>query len=523
MTRLFVDVSDNLNVMCERAEAILRNSPDGDVIYQRGSALVQVLMHMHGAQIEAISLATLTRIVSGIIEWRKYKPGKGEEAAQPYGVLPPREVVAALHSAGLWSFRDLRGIIQAPTLRPDGSLLNLPGYDSVTRLYFAPCPAEIADIRVREKPTRDQAVAALAFLDEVFSDFLFAGDEFRSACYSVLFTLLFRSSIPGSVPIFSIEAPARGSGKSLLARFLGLLATGRDPSASPQPRSEDEDCKRITVQVAKGATLIWIDNVVGRFGSPTLAALITSPYWDDRIIGTADTGPWPNLTVWLVTGNNMSYHAELMRRVLPVYIDTGLESPETRSGFAHPDWFGYVSEVRGKVIAAALTVARAYFVAGRPMQGLQAYGSFEGWSRWIRDPLVWLGRADPCQARARVRSEDDSEEQAFGRMMQVWHQKYGSDSIALRDAIESDSDLLLETLEILAPGKGRDKIDVKTLGYVFRSNKGHPIGGYRCLATSKSSRGQKYKVQKSESSQGVLHSISFPSDDESIVTVSSQG
>ena len=60
---------------------------------------------------------------------------------------------------------------------------------------------------------------------------------------------------------------------------------------------------------------------------------------------------------------------------------------------------------RGDYIAAALTVCRAYQVAGRPDRQAQI-GSFNEWSDTVRSALVWLGEADPLQSMETARAED---------------------------------------------------------------------------------------------------------------------
>jgi hypothetical protein len=37
-----------------------------------------------------------------------------------------------------WKWRPLRGVVQTPTLRPDGYLLDRPGYDPETQLIYNP-------------------------------------------------------------------------------------------------------------------------------------------------------------------------------------------------------------------------------------------------------------------------------------------------------------------------------------------------------------------------------------------------
>jgi hypothetical protein len=50
-----------------------------------------------------------------------------------------------------------------------------------------------------------------------------------------------------------------------------------------------------------------------------------------------------------------------------------------------------------------LTVLRAFHVAGRPSATVPL-GSFEDWSTWIRDALIWLGQPDPCATMEKIKA-----------------------------------------------------------------------------------------------------------------------
>jgi Bifunctional DNA primase/polymerase, N-terminal len=83
---------------------------------------------------------------------------------------PLRHVRVILASERRWPFPHVSGVITAPTLRADGSLLADPGYDSETELYLLP-GFQIPPIP--EHPTRDQALAALKLLIDLLSEFSF--------------------------------------------------------------------------------------------------------------------------------------------------------------------------------------------------------------------------------------------------------------------------------------------------------------------------------------------------------------
>ena len=62
---------------------------------------------------------------------------------------------------------------------------------------------------------------------------------------------------------------------------------------------------------------------------------------------------------------------------------------------------------RGRLVAAALTILRAWHVAREKERlSLSPFGSFEQWSRRVREPLVWLGCADPVETLEELRADD---------------------------------------------------------------------------------------------------------------------
>ncbi|MGI4807919.1 MAG: hypothetical protein ACRYF2_07405 [Janthinobacterium lividum] len=89
---------------------------------------------------------------------------------------------------------------------------------------------------------------------------------------------------------------------------------------------------------------------------------------------------------------------------------------------------------RGRYLAACLTILRAFHVAGRPKQ-CNALGSFVDWSRWVRDALVWLGRADPCDTMETVRAADPKMTQVIA-VLSEWHAVIGSERVTGKRLIE---------------------------------------------------------------------------------------
>ena len=136
----------------------------------------------------------------------------------------------------------LRGLIHAPTLRPDGSVIDRPGYDPITGLLFLGHDTYWEPIL--EKPTLQDALCALEKLMIVLEGFPFANPESKSAAIAGIPTALIRKSI-ATAPMIGITAPKMGSGKSLLADTIALIATGKPNGVLSMAENEVEERKRL--------------------------------------------------------------------------------------------------------------------------------------------------------------------------------------------------------------------------------------------------------------------------------------
>jgi putative DNA primase/helicase len=77
-------------------------------------------------------------------------------------------------------------------------------------------------------------------------------------------------------------------------------------------------------------------------------------------------------------------------------------------------------------VAAALTALRAWHIAGARVDAAP-FGSFDAWSHRVREPLIWLGRADPCGTVAKVR-EDAPKLATLLTILLQWKEALGTGS-----------------------------------------------------------------------------------------------
>jgi putative DNA primase/helicase len=139
--------------------------------------------------------------------------------------------------------------------------------------------------------------------------------------------------------------------------------------------------------------------------------------------------------LWLATGNNLVFSGDMSTRAIKCRIDSGVEEPEKRKFSVNLR--RYVPEHRAELVAAALTVLRAFIVAGSPgAEELEAFGRFEAWSMLIRAALVWLGEPDPCISRESI-ARDDPVRAFAGSLIEMLEAAFPGKEFTAQEAIEA--------------------------------------------------------------------------------------
>lgn len=344
---------------------------------------------------------------------------------------PPKVSATVLSRDGEWTFPRLAGVITTPTLRPDGTILSEPGYDPATQLLLLD-PPEMPQLPPR--PSKKAAEKALAKLDSLLSEFPFVDDASRSVALSALITPVVRGALMVT-PMHITKAPVAGSGKSYIIDIASAINSGEKAPVMSAGAKEEELEKRLVSALLAGQTFITIDNVNGELGGDFLCQVVERPIVQPRILGKSEAPKIENRSSCFATGNNIRLVGDMTRRVVICSLDPGMERPETREFAGDP--FDAVLANRGLYVAAALTVVRAYVVAGCPGV-LPALASFEDWSRLVRSALVWLGRTDPLLTMERAR-EDDPITSALRQVYHAWHDATGETPQTANEMIAKSS------------------------------------------------------------------------------------
>ncbi len=200
--------------------------------------------------------------------------------------------------------------------------------------------------------------------------------------------------------MFAFTAPAPGTGKSMLVDVVSMIATGLPAAGFTWPDDPAEQRKQLDAALLAGASVIALDNVTAELGGDRLNQVLTQPSATVRVLGESRNVEAPCGALVLANGNNLAVAADLTRRTLLCRLDAGVERPELREFRADP--LALIRKHRGRYVYAALTILRAYHVAGRPRQP-KPLGSFEAWSSWVRGAVMWVGCADPVASMDAVR------------------------------------------------------------------------------------------------------------------------
>lgn len=470
--RPVLDVDDNYAQLAERAVEVLALNDD---VYVREGRLVELVDAPTAPRTVPIERDSLMFRLTREIDWVR---GPRSPEYPPARARAPREVARMILAMRAWpGVRQLDGIVTGPAMITGGEVAHAPGYDAANRLYIASTTAMPA---VPVAPTSDDVRAAADVLRDVFDEFEFEDASDRGAAIAFLLSCVGRRAYDGSTPLVLVDANTPGAGKGTLVAMVHAIATGDPAPMFGPPRSADETRKRITSALARGQSLLVLDNAVGVLASPEIAHAITSPIYQDRLLGKNTVFEAPMNLVIALTGNNIGVTDELARRTLRIRI----LSTDDRLGeraFERRDPVRWAQEHRGSILHAAFTILRASASATLPIPTLPPWNSFESWSMLVRSAVVLAGFADPIETMRRTRAESDVQTPAATTILAFMADRgtmRASDILASRrepgfEEVHAAFGLLASML----PGCARS-MTTASVGRVLRGYLGRSVGGY---------------------------------------------
>jgi len=470
--------------------------------YQRGGIIVSVYTDpsTNETLIQGVSQPALVRALSGAATWEQFDArSKGWVRVDP----PARHASILFDSNSYRYLPIINGLARQPYLRPDGSLMKLAGYDVETGMFGV---FDSRKFLIPGKPTQEEAEAALNFLNDLLSEFCFATREDRSAALSAFLTAAIRSSLKNA-PMLHVRAHAVGSGKSYLCSLISAFATPQRGTPTTFP-ADDEECRKLLLaELLRSPAVVEFDNLTSDIlPHKSLCSALTSEFITGRILGVSKTATVSTRVLFLSSGNNIAPIKDMARRCITINLNPEVEIPAART-FKRPNLISEVIKGRERYTSAAITVIRAWIVAKKPRAECKSFAGFGDWSDLCRQPLLWLGYADPAESIFEAIKEDPDRE-ILGRLLRAWYTAFGKTEVMVRDAVRRsilcglDNEELAEILHDIA-GE-REKINNRKLGWWIKRHAGQIVDGLRFVKGNSLGSAERWRVESVSSVSSVI-------------------
>ena len=286
-----------------------------------------------------------------------------------------------------------------------------------------------------------------------------------SATLACALTALIRPSLD-LAPGTAFDAPAPRSGKGLSVNIIHMIAYGHRAVVENWTKDEKENEKMLGAVLLAGRGALAIDNVEIILGGGLISKILTELRMGVRILGKSEDPITEPIMLVTITGNNLRFRGDITARLLKARIDAGMENPEDR--VFNWDPVVYALEHRAELVHDVLTVLRAYIVSGERIKCSQ-WGYYVNWSRFVREPLLWLGEPDPVITNRDIKSDDPEREKVAVFVQALFNAfpdhvaRTTKEIIAAAESLEG-GDELKAALTDIALSRKSGKLDAGVLG-----------------------------------------------------------
>lgn len=482
------------DVTSEAIDAVT-SANDPPVVFVRGTLPTRIQTTDKGAHhLEPFTTASMRGRLARVANWHKEIPLRNG-GVRLMAVSPPLDAVYDLLSLPAWPFPSIEGVVECPAFAPNGELMTTPGYHPNAKLWVH-LDHDFVVPTVDESPQdADVKKACDLLLNQLLGEFPFADVASRANVLAALLLPFVRPMIDGPTPLHLIDAPAPGTGKSLLGDAVVLPATGRPAMVMTEGRDDEEWRKRLTAAMTQAPVFLIIDNLRRRLDSSQLSAAITATTWTDRILGKTATVVLPVKNAWLATGNNVALSNEMTRRSIWIRLDAKVDQPWMRSGFRHADLRAWAKHNRGALVWAALTMGQAWVAAGKP-RGSRHLGNFESWAQTMAGIFEVTGVPGFLDNAQELYARGDEETAEWREFVAQWWERFRDKEVQTEDLFQvaTQNDLLGSTL-----GDKSERSQKTRLGKALAKMRDRVVGEHRIEAGGNDRRARKiYRLQSAD-------------------------
>lgn len=404
------------------------------------------------------------------------------------GVAPARVEQSAIDLALLRlvdRLPEVEGVVRSPFLRADGSVCAEVGYDARSGNYLA----STIHTGVPDSPTPADVQHAVALIDDLIHDFPLKSQADRAHVFALLLTPLVRHLVP-LTPLFIMDGNGPGVGKNLLAESCMYVATGDWVQTDPLPTDSEEQRKQITALMSTGRSVALFDEAHIITGT-SLARMITSTTWGDRLLGYSKQVSYPNRITVVALGNNVEVQGDMPRRSILVRLESQLARPYDRQDFRHDNLRDWVEEHRPELVGALLTILVAWHQAGRP-KGAARLGSFDAWAEIVGGALTYAGVQGFMSNVGEMRQRGAGDEQDMAAHLWELHANFMSAGFTAKQIARMLED---DRLDSFPPRMGRDKNYAQALGHVYRHYSDRWMDGIRIKQDGLSNGARRWVIE----------------------------
>lgn len=407
-------------------------------------------------------------------------------------------------------------VVDVPVFAPDGQLVEKPGHHPAARTFYdgdaiQGLTHDWEDERVRKY---DVDAARETLLASV-SDFPFADQASRAHALCLMVEQFARSMVAGPTPAYVIIAAEQGTGKSLLAQACLYPSCGKI-DLTPEPELNPQDFqKRLLSELIRGPQAIVFDNVTRPLENSTLAAMLTSGRYADRVLGKSQILSFPIRHTTVFTMNNPEIGPDMRRRVVPIYLDAGVEKPWERIGpgagrkWRHPNLLEWIEGQRDELVRAAITLVKNYHLGQKEVDLMgeeyirrevppRVHGSFAAWSHVMGGVVTAAGVPGFGGNLDRLydeQSDDDADEAVF---LEDWPDGRRMTAAEVLQWVTVGLDGGLRQGEAPPSLRNRfDKLDHQSVGIGLRGLRGKVRNGRR-LMNDRSARPTMWYVEEAK-------------------------
>jgi putative DNA primase/helicase len=468
-------VRDNTH---ESLRAMLEANAQDPRFFKRGGILVRMRLMRDVPVIEPFTQDALRGELDRAADFYQLVYVEGQKRLKPCS--PPMAVVRDIMSRPDWPLPRLDTIASSPFFTAKGTLISAGGFHEESGAFLHLSENLVIPTVPTSPTSQDVDHAKGLLLKDLFGDFPFTDQPSRAHTIGAVITPFVRELIDGPVPLHAVDAPRPGTGKSLLVNLCALVSTGTAAAAIPETRSSEELRKQITALLLSNPSIVLLDNVHRKLADSSLAALLTTGLWKDRILGVSQMVMLENRTLWFVTANNVALSSEMLRRTIRIRLDAAVTDPSTRKGFRHPlpSW---ARQARGELVWACLVLVQNWLALGMPKFVGETLGSFYSWVEVVGGILQAAKIPGFLEGREALREELDDDEKEWRHFVPAWYDEFGTRAVQTKDLLNlaEGNDLLISIL-----GDGLPRSQLSRLGKALRSRRDTYIEGFRIVETS---------------------------------------